>query len=288
MYADDLAYLKPVSTGSDENELREDIQTLVNKYKEIALDLNSKKTKWMALSPGKRNHQLNLHIDGEEIERVDTFKYLGVDLDHKMCFKNHVARITTKCRQVIGALNRTVRKFAPRKVFEKLYQTTVEPIMNYAIETWYPSQVHLQTSVERVKRYAARLTTNNFTASYQDHLKTLNWKPICQLATERRATLMFKYHYGMREIPSEALARNTTRRFSARTGHELQYHLLNASSTTTLHSSANTMKRIWNAQPTTIATTRCPQAFRRLIQKQETYELLAKIVDVVRRTEIGL
>jgi hypothetical protein len=69
--------------------------------------------------------------------------------------------MTTKCKQAIEALCRDVRKWAPRSTFGKLYQATIEPIMCYSIESWYPSQVLLQNSTERVKKYAAKITLNN-------------------------------------------------------------------------------------------------------------------------------
>jgi hypothetical protein len=48
-----------------------------------------------------------------------------------------------------------------KSAFESLYKATVEPILTYTLEVWYPYQVHLQTSVERVKKFAAKLVTNN-------------------------------------------------------------------------------------------------------------------------------
>uniref|UniRef100_A0A914CR32 Uncharacterized protein n=1 Tax=Acrobeloides nanus TaxID=290746 RepID=A0A914CR32_9BILA len=57
--------------------------------------------------------------------------------------RNHVARVTTKFKQALRALNRTIRKFAPKRIFESLYKATLEPILTYALEAWYPYQVHL-------------------------------------------------------------------------------------------------------------------------------------------------
>uniref|UniRef100_A0A914E9P3 Uncharacterized protein n=1 Tax=Acrobeloides nanus TaxID=290746 RepID=A0A914E9P3_9BILA len=70
------------------------------KYKPIFLALNAKKSKWMLLSPGTKIPNITLAIDGAEIEKADT-----VDLDRKIvCFKEHVTRITKKCKKAIGAL----------------------------------------------------------------------------------------------------------------------------------------------------------------------------------------
>jgi hypothetical protein len=71
----------------DKEELRRDIELLSSNYKEIDLALNSK-TKWMCLSPGNKDPAMKLQMDREEIERVESFKYLGVDLDSKLCFNS--------------------------------------------------------------------------------------------------------------------------------------------------------------------------------------------------------
>uniref|UniRef100_A0A914DPF7 Uncharacterized protein n=1 Tax=Acrobeloides nanus TaxID=290746 RepID=A0A914DPF7_9BILA len=100
--------------------------------------------KFMLLHPSHKTSDFIVSIYGEKIERVDQFRYLGIDLDPKLCYGNHVARITMKCKQALGALCRTVRKWTPKHVFTKLYQSTIEPILTYAMEAWYPSQVVLQ------------------------------------------------------------------------------------------------------------------------------------------------
>jgi hypothetical protein len=65
----------------------------------------------------------------------------------------------------------------------------IEPIVTYSLESWYPHQVTLQNNVERIKKFAAKLVTNNFTASYNTLLEKLNWKPLSQLVMEKRLQL---------------------------------------------------------------------------------------------------
>src|SRR4051794_17335573 len=102
------------------------------------------------------NGQYDLEIGEEKIEQVQQFRYLGIEMDPKLSYNNHTAKVSTKCRQAIGALCRTIRKWAPKAAFEKLYKITIEPILLYAIESWYPSQMVLQNTIERVKKFAAK------------------------------------------------------------------------------------------------------------------------------------
>uniref|UniRef100_A0A914D4P1 Reverse transcriptase domain-containing protein n=1 Tax=Acrobeloides nanus TaxID=290746 RepID=A0A914D4P1_9BILA len=80
MYADDLAYVKPIPTEEDAKEMQEDMETLHANYCYIKLELNAKKTKCMLLSAASITEDLKLSINGEPIEQVDCFRYLGIDL----------------------------------------------------------------------------------------------------------------------------------------------------------------------------------------------------------------
>uniref|UniRef100_A0A914D1Z8 Reverse transcriptase domain-containing protein n=1 Tax=Acrobeloides nanus TaxID=290746 RepID=A0A914D1Z8_9BILA len=270
MYADDLAYVKPLVDDQAEAQLHEDMWLLTKKYEEICLSLNSKKSKFMLLNPSHKTFDLAVSIYGEEIERVDQFRYFGIDLDPKLCYRNHVARITMKCKQALGALCRTVRKWAPKHVFTKLYQSTIEPILTYAMEAWYPSQAVLQNSIERVKKFAARLATNDlrYSIRYISLLDNLNWISLSQLAMEKRAVLAHHYANGRRQIPDNAfvLKSSLDLRQSARASHGLELVLPATSLEAVCSSSVNSVRRIWNELPAEVATTHDLRQFKRLIR----------------------
>jgi len=278
MYADDLAYLKPLTSDQAREELTKDMKNLAEKYDEIELALNAKKTKCMLMSPSNAKVELEVTIGGERIEQVDNFRYLGVDLDPKMSYRNHVKRMVTKTKQMLGALCRTIRKCAPLHVFGKLYKSTIEPLLTYAIEAWYPSQVVLQNSLERVKKYAAKLTANNFEKPYKELLQKLNWKPLCKVATERRAILVHSYVHAHRSLPEDAIVKRSDLDLwhSSRLGHSLQLTMPATNMEAVKSSSLNTTKRIWNALPDNVATISDQKKFRRAVQEPTTYQELAK------------
>ena len=72
-YADDLCLLS--STGT---HLSEKTTTLSNNTRKVGLKINSKKTKWISTGC-KRNCQIK--IDGQGIEKIDQFSYLGSVID---------------------------------------------------------------------------------------------------------------------------------------------------------------------------------------------------------------
>uniref|UniRef100_A0A914DCM0 Reverse transcriptase domain-containing protein n=1 Tax=Acrobeloides nanus TaxID=290746 RepID=A0A914DCM0_9BILA len=136
----------------------------------------------MLMSPSPKSYDMPLEINDADIERMEKFLYLGIDLDPKLRYKNHIPRIAAK--QAIGALCRTILKWTPKYIFGVLYKSLIEPLMTYAIEAWYPTQIVLQNSIERVNKFAIKLTLIDFSSTYTSLLERLKWKPISRTAME--------------------------------------------------------------------------------------------------------
>ena len=70
-------------------------------------------------------------INGEPVEQVDSFKYIGVVLDKKLTFTEHVTVVQKKSQQRLHVL----RKFGAFSVDAKrllcLYRSIIEPLIMY-------------------------------------------------------------------------------------------------------------------------------------------------------------
>jgi hypothetical protein len=285
MFADDLAYVKPITCSKDEEDLRQDLETLHRSYKDIGLTLNAKKTKWLLMTPWNRTYEMELTINGERIDRVEQARYLGIELDTKLSYKNHATKVITKSKQAIGALCRTLRKWAPKSTFERLYSTTVEPILLYGIEAWYPSYAYLQNYIERVKKYAARLTSNDFRTEYPSLLERLDWKPISQVVMERRATLLYHYVTGRKKMPENMITlQKDNLRCSGRLCHGLELTMPHTQLEAVKSSSMNVARRLWNALPADVVKSENPAQFKKAVSSQEIYLRVAN-KGAVRRVE---
>ena len=71
-YADDTALL-----AESEEELQETLDLVNNKGKEVNMKMNAKKTKTMVIIRKHVVPSVNLTIDGQDIEQVSQFTYLG-------------------------------------------------------------------------------------------------------------------------------------------------------------------------------------------------------------------
>jgi sorting nexin-29 len=79
VYADDVNIL-----GGSVHSIKKNAEDLIIASKEIGLEVNAEKTKYMVMSRNQnagRNH--NIKIDNKSFERMEEFKYLGATLTNR-------------------------------------------------------------------------------------------------------------------------------------------------------------------------------------------------------------
>ena len=68
------------------------------------------------------------NINGSTLERVDTFKYLGITVNQNMTWSDHIESVVAKANQRIGLLKR-VKHLLPRHARITLYNVLILPIL---------------------------------------------------------------------------------------------------------------------------------------------------------------
>ena len=64
----------------------------------------------------KENHELSIEINGDVINMSDTVKLLGVIIDSKLRFNEHVKIICQKTNNKVKAFSSVVRHLKPRRL----------------------------------------------------------------------------------------------------------------------------------------------------------------------------
>jgi hypothetical protein len=131
--ADDVNIL-----GGSIHSIKKNAKDLVIASKEIDLEINAEKTKYMVMSRNQNagyNH--NIKIDNKSSERVDEFKYLGATLTNQ----NSIHEEIKSRLKLLNACSHPVQNLLSSRLLSKntkirVYRTVVLPVVFYGCETW--------------------------------------------------------------------------------------------------------------------------------------------------------
>ena len=120
-------------------ELQNTLEVEVNKVtKWLAANkllLNIDKTHSMLFSFKRNATNLKIRINDTEIEKKRTTKFLGVQIDDKLNWKDHISHICNKVSKTIAIL-RKVRSVFRLNVLKMIYMSLIYSHINYCILIW--------------------------------------------------------------------------------------------------------------------------------------------------------
>jgi exonuclease III len=284
LYADDVALIKPVTDSESLIHLQSDIHLIDDHVGSLGLSLNHKKCKFVQFSLSRaRSQRMTLLLSGNTMEQVNSYRYLGVELDERLSFSTHTSKSVLKAKQGIGLVCRSLRKWAPKNILKTAITSIILPALLYAIEVWYPGGDCQQKQIEKLIKYAARLVLNNFRTdiSYEALLDDLKWKSLSRVVMERRLLCVKKYLDGTRftvdgvfSLQPPPTSRFSQRILSQKQRHQYQLALSNSQRNTLERRLAiEKMKELWNALPERVACLPF-KAFKNEILSQSLFDHL--------------
>jgi len=132
-----LAYADDNLLGGSIHTVKENAEALVVATKEIGLEVNADKTKYMVMSRGRnagRGHSVK--NNNSSIERVEEFKYLGTMITDQNSIQEEI-----KSRLKLGnACYHSVQNLLSSRLLSKnlkiqIYRTIILPVVLYGCET---------------------------------------------------------------------------------------------------------------------------------------------------------
>ena len=134
MFADDVKIFRKVKTHSDVLALQKDIDSVSQWAADWRLNLNPTKCKLFKITLKKNIHPSSYKINNICLESVDIIRDLGVVLDRKLTFSDHISSIVSKGNRALGLLTRSFQDAALRckpgkKAVVAAYFANVRPIL---------------------------------------------------------------------------------------------------------------------------------------------------------------
>ena len=122
------------------------------------IHFNEQKSKTMLMSRRKRKErkEVEIYMNSRLLTQVHSLKYLGVILDTKLTFKNHINYITDKCSRLIFALSKSAKLNwgLGHEALKTIYTGAILPLLQYGAPIWINSLAKdsYKTKLIRVQR----------------------------------------------------------------------------------------------------------------------------------------
>ena len=197
MYADDHQIYHIGKNQTELTALLSDSADMATKWYESNLLAGNLK-KYQTLSIGYRttttekdNKHSVISINNHNIKNEDTLKLLGVTLDSKLNFSEHIRSICIKASQRVGVLMR-LRNMIPTNAKLQLYKSSILPYLTYCHLVWHFCKASDARKLERVQERALRAIYKDKQSSYPELLEKGKLQTLMNRRLQDICVLMYK------------------------------------------------------------------------------------------------
>ena len=212
MYDDDTSLSSILKTfgNNSSHDINKELMLIYDWLLANKLSLNINKTKYMIFRyPQKQARsipKLSIYINGNELNRVQNFDFLGITLNETLSWKPHIEKISIKISKVIGVMSRC-KKHIHSSVLLKIYNSLILSRINYGITCWGFENKRIFKLQKKALRVICKTKYNAHTDPLFLKLKTLKVKDIFH-----NQCLRFFYLHEKGDLPSYfhgIISRNT-------------------------------------------------------------------------------
>ncbi|PIK55917.1 hypothetical protein BSL78_07187 [Apostichopus japonicus] len=188
-YADDTV-LTGLLYNNDSSAFVSEVQKFVAWCKSNSLMLNINKTKELVFDFRKGNivHD-HVIIDGNVVERVESYKYLGTYIDNKLNWNVHTKAVKGKACQRLYFLRKLKQCRVNYTIMKLFYQSIIQSVITASIICVFGSMPKkYRAELERVRKLAERCIGSSLpslsTIYEESLLKKMDVCVICQISFE--------------------------------------------------------------------------------------------------------
>ena len=198
MYADDVKLFLSYSDYNCQRLLQEDLVALETWCEYNLMRLNLGKCKCMSFFRRPRIIS-SYSLIGSRLEFVNSFVDLGILMDPKLNFINHINATISKARSSLGFVKRWCKEFNDPFTTKTLFVSLVRPVLEFGCVIWTPYYESHIMHLESVQKQFLLFALKSFNwnpilnlPSYNSRLKLLNIPPLSCRRTMLSVVFMIK------------------------------------------------------------------------------------------------
>ena len=162
MFADDITLICQLKNLQDlEQILTRNLKNLRKWFKIWRVEFSTVKTKCMMFSNIKIDQMPTIKLGDEILEFVENHKLLGIILNKKMSWENHIDFIYSSANKCVGLLQK-ISFLIPRKAKEKIYESFIKPIIEYGNIIYSNSTITKLNLLDKLHRRCAVICLNSY------------------------------------------------------------------------------------------------------------------------------
>ena len=146
---------------------------------------------------GSRRKILNIQeeplisIGNETIKKISKCKTLGVIIDDKLSWKDHINEISAKVSKGLGIMRR-IKTFVTQ-VMQSIYNSLILPYFDYCNMVWENTTKYNLQKIQKMQNRAARiLTGSSYDVPTTDLMRQLKWQTLEDRRGNKKTLLMHK------------------------------------------------------------------------------------------------
>ncbi len=181
LYADDTKIWRRICKWNDHEILQGDINALHKWSLENKMKFHLKKCKVVPIAPSDkdiqdlvfkifplRNKTFFYKLGEKDLEYVNEEKDLGVIVNYKFTWDQHLDLLLNKASSRLGLLKRTMHFVKCPKQRRAFYLAIVRSQFEHCIQVWRPSSENSITKIEKIQKRAVKWILSEQDHSYND------------------------------------------------------------------------------------------------------------------------
>ena len=192
-----------------------------------------------------------LHLGGQLLECVSSYKYLGVHISSDLSWSQHTQHVCMKAKKMIGLLYRNYYQHLPDTMLLQLYKSLVRPHLEYAAAIWSPSSQSDKLLLEKVQKFALRMVTKCWDLSYIDLLDKTGVLSLEKRREVARLCLLYKIVNSLCFFDLDVFSYCTSRSYHS---HPFSLHHPFSRTNSMYHSFVPATIRLWNSLDSTLCS----------------------------------
>ena len=154
LFADDTAAYMTVSGLQDSQVLQSDLDSLQCWERTWDMEFNPSKCQVLHITRSRKPVMSRYFMHNQELESVDTAKYLGVNISRDLGWNTHINKIAADANRTLGFVKRNVQT-KNKDTRTLAYNSLVRLQVEYGSTVWSPYRKENKDKIEMVQRRAA-------------------------------------------------------------------------------------------------------------------------------------